>query len=266
MNKWSIPSGRLTGPRRTGGPTSLGGFDFQAAYASLYLTNLVDVNQGLIGIRYEGAQDVDLRYADGRERYLQLKNEPDAHYTLRKLRLVLQGFAADLLEAGKAQTLTFTLVARSNHIDAAVMRLRDGVPNLTDIAEVADLFIYSTQASSAPQCLVSLGEAERRELAEQLLKQTTFEFGMGDEIDGRLSFESHACTELARIGVAGSDLHNAFGALKAALIPQREYSRADVREFLKRFVGCAAIDLFEGRVQALTDDLLASRPASPGRR
>jgi Cap4-like dsDNA endonuclease family protein len=264
INKWSIPSDRLTGPRRTGGPTSLFGFDFQAAYACLHLTKLLNSNQRLVAIRYEGAQDVDLRYADGRERYVQLKNEPDAHYSLSKLRSALQGFAADLLEAGKARTLTFTLVARSNHIDAAVMRLRDGVPNLTDIAEVADLFIYSTQASSAPQCLVSLDEVERRELADQVLKQTTFEFGMGDEIDERLSFESHACTELARNGVAGKDLHNAFGALKAGLIPQREFTRDDVQEILKRFVGGAAIDLFEGRLQALTDDLLA-RTASAQR-
>jgi hypothetical protein len=141
------------------------------------------------------------------------------------------------------------------------MRLRDNTPSLSDIIEVADLFTYSTQASSAPQSLVSLGEVERCELAEQLLRQSTFEFGMGDEIDGRLSFESHACTELARNGVAGSHLRNAFGTLKAALIPQHEYTRTDVQEFLKRFFGGAAIDLFEGRVQALTDDILA-RPAS----
>jgi hypothetical protein len=112
LDKWSIPFIKLTGPRRTGGLTSLSGFDFQAAYACLHLTHLLDFNQGLVAVRYEGAQDVDLRYADGRERYVQLKNEPDAHYTLSELRPVLQSFAADLLEAGRVPTLTFTLVAR----------------------------------------------------------------------------------------------------------------------------------------------------------
>jgi hypothetical protein len=260
--RWSIASSQLTGPRRTGGLTSLGGFDFQAAYACLYLTYLLDTSQGLVAVRYEGSQDIDLYYADGRETYVQLKNEPSVRYTLKELRPILQGFAVDLLESGRASTLSFTLVARSSHMDDAVRRLRDKTSTSNDIIELANLLAHSTQAHSAPHCLVELSEAERRKLAEQLLRQTIFEFGMGDKIGGRLSFEAHACTELARYGVAGSELQNAFSTLKAVLTPQREFSRADVQELLKRFIGAAAIDLFEGRVQALTDDLLSS-PATP---
>jgi len=263
-DKWSIPTDGLTGPRRTGGLTSLSGLDYQAAYACLQLAYLLDPDSWLKAIRYEGAQDVDLLYADGREKYVQIKNEPDAHYTLSKLRPVLQGLAADLLEAGEPPSLTFSLVARSNHIDAAVTRLRDRVPTPADIIAIAHQLSHRTESESVPSGLVRLNNAERRELVERLLKQTAFEFGMGDEIGGRLSFESHACTELARLGVAGSDLRNAFGALKAALIPRQEFARKDVQEVLKRFVGGAAIDLFEGSAQALTSDLLASR-ASPER-
>ena len=66
---------------------------------------------------------------------------------------------------------------------------------------------------------------------------------------------------MARHGVAGPKLQDAFNVLKAALNTTREFTRADVEELLKRFIGGAAIDLFEGRVEALTDDLL-SHPAS----
>jgi len=110
MGKWAIPTSELTNPRRTGGRTTIRGFAFQDAYACLQLTRLLAPGQELIAVRYEGAQDIDLRYAHGIEKYVQLKNEPDARYTLNKLAPVLQGFAADLFEAGTPHTLTFTLV------------------------------------------------------------------------------------------------------------------------------------------------------------
>ena len=264
MKKWSIPTSQLTGPRKLGGRASRQGFAFQDAYACLQLTRLLEDAQGVIAVRPEGAQDVDLLYTDGHEEYIQLKDEPNEHYKLARLRPILQSFAIDLLEAGKALTLTFTLIARSNYIDAAITRLRDGKPSSDDIANVGRLLAESVQDSPAPQCLVQLSDADRRDLAMQLLQQTKFLFGMGDEIGGHLSFESHACMELARHGIAGTELQDAFNTLKAALDRQREITRADVEELLKRFIGGAAIDLFQGRVEALTDDLL-SRPASPDR-
>lgn len=264
MDKWSIPTTQLTGPRRLGGRASRRGFAFQDAYTCLQMTRLLNDREGVIAVRPEAAQDIDLLYEDGREEYVQLKHEPDEHYTLTALRSILQGFAVDLLEAGRPTTLTFVLVVRSNYINAAAARLRDGEPSAQDITDVAKLLAQSIQGSAAPQCLMKLSEAERRNLADQLLKQTAFSFGTGDEVGGRFSFESHACMELARRGVAGSELQSAFNALKAALDRQREFTRADVEELLKRFIGGAAIELFEGRVEALTDDML-SRPADPRR-
>jgi Cap4-like dsDNA endonuclease family protein len=260
MADWSIPTTQLTGPRRQGGPRSIAGFAFQDAYVCLYMTYLLDSTRGIAALRYEGAQDFDLLYTDGREEYVQIKNEPNKHYTLSELRPVLQSFAIDFLEADRPTSLTFTLVARSNYINATVDRLRDRKASPEDIADVAGLLAKSTETSSAPGCILVLTEDERYNLSDQLLKQTEFLFGMGDQIDGRLSFESHACTELARHGVAGSELENAFSALKDALEPQSEFTRVDVEELLKQFIGAEAIELFEGRVELLTDDLL-SRPA-----
>lgn len=110
MHNWSIPTSQLTGPRKLGGRVSRRGFAFQDAYACLQLSYLLDSTQGLVAIRPEGAQDVDLLYSDGCEEYVQLKHEPDEHYTLVALRTILQAFALDLLEAGRPTTLTFVLV------------------------------------------------------------------------------------------------------------------------------------------------------------
>lgn len=263
MYSWSIPTKQLTGPRRLGGRVSRRGFAFQDAYTCLQLSRLLDSTQGIVAVRPEGAQDVDLLYSDGREEYVQLKHEPDEHYTLVALRPILQGFALDLLEAGRPTTLTFVLVARSNHIDFAVVWLRDGEPSEKDVAKVTDLLSQSTKDSPAPRCLIELNKTERNSLAKQLLRQTTFHFGMGDEIAGCFSFESRACTQLARQGIAGAELQNAFNALEAAL-DKREFRRVDVEELLKRFIGGAAIELFEGAAEALTDELL-SRPAASKR-
>jgi hypothetical protein len=252
MHNWSIPTGQLTGPRRLGGRVSRRGFAFQDAYTCLQLSYLLDSTQGLVAIRPEGSQDVDLLYSNGREEYVQLKHEPDEHYTLVALRPILQGFALDFLEAGRPTTLTFVLVARSNHIDSAVVRLRNGKPSEKDIAKVTDLLSQSTKDSPAPRCLIELNKAGRNSLAKQLLGQTTFRFGMGDDIAGCFSFESRACTQLSRQGIAGAELQNAFNALKASL-DKREFRRVDVEESLKRFIGGAAIELFEGAAEALTD-------------
>ena len=112
---------------------------------------------------------------------------------------------------------------------------------------------------SAPQFLTALSNSDVHTLTEQLVKQIEFQFGMGDETDGRISFAAHAYARLAEHGVAASDLGNAFNALKTALIPQREFTCSDVHEILKSFIGGAAIGIFDGRAQALTDELLATR-------
>jgi hypothetical protein len=82
MDKWSIPTIQLTSPRRIGGRVSRRGFAFQDAYACLQLTRLLDSTHEIRAVRPEGAQDVDLLHADGREEYVQLKHEPDKPYTL----------------------------------------------------------------------------------------------------------------------------------------------------------------------------------------
>ena len=246
--EWSIPTVNLTGPRRIGGRASRHGFAFQDAYTCLQLTRLLSGVTDIIGVRPEGAQDVDLLFSDGREEYIQIKDSPDARYTLAELRPILQSFAIDLLEAGRSSTITFTLIARSNNIERAVIRLRNRDASSDDVAKIAELLVQSSLDSSAPKSLIMISDEERYNLAAQLLQQTEFHFGMGDEFEGRLSFESHACSEMAEHGVASPKLHDAFNVLKAALDTKREFTRTDVEELLKRFIGGAAIDLFEGQV------------------
>lgn len=259
MNDWSISTDRLTSRRRTGGRTALGGFEYQEAYACLCLAKLLDSSDDLISVRYEGAQDVDLLYADGREQYVQLKNEPSKNYTLAALRPILQNFATDLLEAGWATPLMFEIVARSNSVDAAVARLQASEPSTfdSDVTAVATELIVSPPSSPAPDSIKALPPEQLSGLVRLLLRRTTFSFGAGEEVDGQRSFESRACVVLAGNGVANKDLLNAVDCLKAALSSQNTYHRADVEEILKRFVGSAAIDIFNGNVEILNDELLA---------
>ena len=74
--KWSIPTDKLTDPRRGGGRENIKGIAFQDAYICLQLITLLDEEKGIIAVRPEGAQDVDLLYSDGREEYIQLKKSP----------------------------------------------------------------------------------------------------------------------------------------------------------------------------------------------
>lgn len=260
MSDWSITTDRLTSRRRTGGRTALGGFEYQEAYACLCLAKLLDSSGDLISIRYEGAQDVDLLYADGREQYVQLKNEPSKNYTLAALRPILQNFATDLLEAGWATPLMFEIVARSNSVDAAVARLQASEPSTfdSDVTAVATELIVSPPSSPAPDSIKALPPEQLSGLVRLLLRRTTFSFGAGEEVDGQRSFESRACVVLAGNGVANKDLLKAVDCLKAALKSQSTYRRADIQEILKGFIGDAAVEsIFNGGVEILNDRLLA---------
>ena len=81
-------------------------------------------------------------------------------------------------------TLTFKLVARSNNIEEAVLRLSNGIQEPKDITNVASLLSKSIKGSPAPRCLVQMSEAERLDLAKKLLQQTKLYFGEGDEFEG----------------------------------------------------------------------------------
>ena len=225
---WSIPTEKLgkRGPRE-----SIRGYAFQDAYICLQMILLLDERQGIAAVRPEGAQDVDLLYNNSSEEYIQLKNIPNERYSLKILRPILQSFAKDLIKAGRTSTLTLSLIARSNTADAATVRLKDKIEDANDIAEIAKLL--ATPVSPSYQCLAALNEEERHDLAKQLWRQTKFNFGMGDELDGCLSFEAYALKELAKHGVESAKLKDAFNVLKDALYKQREFTRADIEELLK---------------------------------
>jgi tetratricopeptide (TPR) repeat protein/DNA polymerase III delta prime subunit len=261
MAHWSIPTAQLTGPRRLGGRASKRGFEFQDTYTCLQLTYLLDSSKGVQTIRPEGAQDIDLLYTNGYETYIQLKHEPDKRYTLASLCPILQSFAVDFIEAGAPPTLTFCLIARSNNLDHSVSRLRDGKQTEDDLIKLSMLLTSDKIGSLAPKCLQELAPADLRRLIEQLLNQTRFEFGMGDRISERFSFESHACNELARRGISGSDLQSAFATLMISLNTNREFNSTDVERILSPYFGRDALSIFRGRVEMLDDDIL-SRTAS----
>ena len=68
---WSVDGVAMHNKPRQGGAHALKGFSFQAAVALVRLTWMLTCRHGIVRVRYEGAQDIDIGYTDGRELYIQ---------------------------------------------------------------------------------------------------------------------------------------------------------------------------------------------------
>lgn len=75
---WLVHGPALETRRRRSGADAQRGFDYQRAFAVWKIAQLLNDANGIVGVRYEGAQDVDLLMADGRVVFVQLhrRREP----------------------------------------------------------------------------------------------------------------------------------------------------------------------------------------------
>jgi hypothetical protein len=112
---WIIRGDALQTPARQAGGWALKGFELQQKYAALWVVELLGSVGGLIAVRYEGAQDIDLLYADRRVLHVQVKNRPSEVLNWSNLEPVLHGFLNDWLDATPEDRdrLTFRLVTVS---------------------------------------------------------------------------------------------------------------------------------------------------------
>ncbi|MBY4865153.1 DUF4297 domain-containing protein [Burkholderia anthina] len=94
---WSVGGKDLDDRTRSGGANAEKGFNFQKAYALVRLTWLPTGERGLVELRYEGAQDVDLRFGDGQEVFVQAKDYQSGGFTLDVLYDIIAGFARDII-------------------------------------------------------------------------------------------------------------------------------------------------------------------------
>jgi hypothetical protein len=138
---WWIDGNALFTRHRSGGAIALKGFEFQKAYARLRLVWLLTGKNGIVEVRYEGAQDIDVRYGDGSQQFVQAKDYAMGNLTLSAVYDVLAGFARDLIYAKdqgcqNSSLLRFTLVSTTPPVDDKSLELYRGVFFKTHASEI----------------------------------------------------------------------------------------------------------------------------------
>ncbi|MBD8564152.1 hypothetical protein IFU01_07740 [Oxalobacteraceae sp. CFBP 8763] len=98
---WSVDGLDMNNKTRQGGAHSLKGFSFQAAVALLRMVWLLTARNGVVKIRYDGAQDIDVEYANDKEVYIQAKDYGRGNFKLNHLHGVIAGFCRDIISSVK---------------------------------------------------------------------------------------------------------------------------------------------------------------------
>jgi len=221
---WLVDGAKLQTPSRSGGVWAETGFELQRAYAVLRAVELASCENGLVALRYEGAQDIDLRYADGSQVHVQLKKRATGRLDWNLLNPVLLGFLDDWLDAveiaGSSPPLSFRLITTAPPAGHRTSSLMSGAGHR----------LINTLAASAPARRKNLhGTAELRNAARAVLGATTVEL-LGASALADLTLMLHG--RLARFGVPGSNFKRAHAELLARIKARSELSPADVIEVL----------------------------------
>jgi len=221
---WLIRGAKLETPARSGGVWAETGFELQRAYAVLKAVELATCEDGIVALRYEGAQDIDLGYADGRQVHVQLKSRASGRLDWTFLKPVLLGFLNDWLDAaeqlGEAPPLSFRLVTTAPPVGSRVARLMSG----------SGYRLAKTLATSAPVRLKKRHGAMALETgARAVLEATSVEL-MGASALSNLTLMLHG--RLARFGVPGTDFKRTHGELLAQLRARANLRPANVIEVL----------------------------------
>lgn len=225
--EWSVDGEDLNTKPRTGGVIAEKGFTFQKAYALVRLTWLPTGERGLVELRYEGAQDVDLRFANGREVLTQAKDYKPGSLSYAVLKDVIAGFARDLITAtarGRtgANLPCFRLVCTS-------------APYEQNSFEILRR-VYIQQHAAAIEPLIQkkyregLSDEQVLSNVQKVLEHGTFEIILHDEAIEDL--KAQAAWNLVRFGVPPEHIQSSIASLLDALVPRRTFQVSDVVENL----------------------------------
>jgi len=192
--QWAVRGDDLQSRRRRGGRVASDGSRFQKLYALMRVADMLDAGNGVEAVRWEGSQDVDVLFLDGREVYTQVKNEAAAKLTLKSLGAVLTSFALDLSVSNKSE-LKFLFVGNAGTLEDAVKRLQNGVASDGDRQSIAGLL---RQHDSS---LADLTPPDLNALVARLVGSLAFEVPSGHVQDGVSSYEALAFRALCNSGV-----------------------------------------------------------------
>jgi hypothetical protein len=225
---WWVEGDDLKDRPRMGGVHAIKGFDFQKAYALLRLTWLLTHQRGLIELRYEGAQDVDLRFGNGKQIFAQAKDYQTGGVTLGVLHDVLAGFARDVISA-KARGCSdeelphFRLVSTSGPVEPKAFELLRGVFHPEHATDIAALIKTEYRKS--------FDDGKVQASVLRALERTKYEIVFGDEVLADLS--AQASWNLVRFGVPVEQVSTTLAKLEKALIPRASFQIGDVVELLE---------------------------------
>lgn len=224
--QWAVRGDDLKTRPRSGGDWALRGFRFQDAFALLQMSELLTCSGGLIALRYEGAQDVDLMYADNRQCFVQLKHRPDSSLDWDFSCTVMSSFATDELDArkndGVASTVSYRLVTSSIPVGSEVDSLVRGVKIPAGAASLVKKF---------PEGITkALKKAEQNRLARAVLEKTVFDIRPGVDPSGDM--RELAASRLMRFGVPCEKIEAALSILADALSPGRSFDPETILDLI----------------------------------
>lgn len=230
---WLVDGAALHDKPRQGGAHALKGFSFQAGIALVRLTWLLTCRHGIVRLRYDGAQDIDLKFADGEEVYIQAKNYGQGNFTLQHFHKTLAGFARDVISAkqtdSKAPAPSFHLMLTAIPTQDSAMELIRRKGQAVHGPAVVEKVL--------PKYRGGISDDKLLEIAHGLLDNTKYLISdIGDPSDTLLAI---AGMELVKFGVLPEHIEEAMGHLLQRLQAGASYYIEDVAEHVKAFVPVA---------------------------
>ena len=220
---WWVDGTDLYDRPRSGGANALKGFAFQEAYSRLRLVWLLTCKNGVVEVRYEGAQDVDIRMSDGSQRFVQAKDYAWGSLSLSTLYDALAGFTRDLICAkangGTADNLpTFCIVSTSPPVEASAMELFRGVYLKRHAAKVANRVKTGYRNGLDNKAVLAC--------AVEAIDRTSYELVRSESACADL--EALASWELVRFGVPVEHVKATIGRISRLLAPRATLQIEDV--------------------------------------
>ena len=225
--RWLVDGAQLLTRSRQGGKIAIKGFEFQAIHAVDALIQLLTLNNGLVQVRYEGAQDLDLMYGDASQEFIQYKESEFAEYDFATLKEILWGFMRDTIDAcGTPPDVTllprlqlrFMLVATGVYIGDDVASMIRGTNKAAHAEKLVDGFVYPAGNTLDRDSLL---EAAMHVLSNLTLKVSPKQTNNED-------LRVLAIGRLALFGVPPSQAEAALTRVKDLLSLPRHYFAGDV--------------------------------------
>ncbi|WP_446686466.1 P-loop NTPase [Rhizobium fabae] len=224
--QWAVRGDDLNTRPRSGGDWALRGFRFQDAFALWQMSELLTCNGGLVALRYEGAQDVDLMYTDGRQCFVQLKHRPDSQFDWDFACIVMSSFATDELDAlksdGDASNVSYRLVTSSVPVGLEVDSLVRRVKIPSNAASLAKVF--------PPEIVTGLKKAPQNRLARAVVEKTVVDIRPG--VDPCGDMRELAASRLMRFGVPYENIEAVLSVLANALAARRSFDPETILELI----------------------------------